>query len=169
MSNSWLEIRSLVFACKLLVFVSKIAIHSFPRANCSRPSFVKRDQSKSLAVALYKRATGVNCSRWSLKKSDGAKSNGSDSLLGIKKIKKTVKNCQKNGENNTYFRANNSFFESERGKLWFSLKKRENHSRHSMLKSDLLSSLFCKERQVRFTHNCSFFKSNESESLTVAL
>ena len=168
MSNSWLEIRSLVFACKLLVFVSKIAIHSFPRANCSRPSFVKSDQSKSLAVALYKRATGVNCSRRSLKKSDGAKSNGSDSLLGIKKIK-TVKNCQKNCENNKYFRANNSFFESERGKLWFSLKKRENHSRHSMLKSDLLSSLFCKERQVRFTHNCSFFKSNESESLTVAL
>ena len=54
-------------------------------------SFVMCDGSNSLMVALLYRAMRANCSRCSLKKSDGAKSNGSNSLLGIKK----GKNCQK--------------------------------------------------------------------------
>ena len=97
-----------------------------------------------------------------------SKSNGSNSLKGIKKGK-SVKNCQKHNENYEYFPANRLFFESERAKVWFSLKKWANPSCHSLLKSDLLLSLFCKERRERFAWGRSFLKSNESELLTVAL
>ena len=55
----------------------------------------------------------ANHSRHSLKKSYGAKSDGSDSLLDIKRGKE-VKNCKKHGENYESFRVNCSFFESER-------------------------------------------------------
>ena len=55
----------------------------------------------------------ANHSRHSLKKSNGAKSDGSDSLLGLKRGKE-VKNCKKHGENYESFRVNCSFFESER-------------------------------------------------------
>ena len=44
-----------------------------------------------------------------------AKSDGSNSLLSIK-WGKAIKNCQKQGENNKLYRANRSFFESERAK-----------------------------------------------------
>ena len=50
------------------------------------------------------RESWANCSHRSLKKSNGEKSNGSDSLLGIK-WGKAVKNCQKQGENNKFFWA----------------------------------------------------------------
>ena len=75
----------------------------------------------------------------------------SDSLLGIK-MGKAVKNCQKHGENNELFRAKRSIFESERAKVRFVLKKRVNHSRLSLLKTDSLSSLVFKERRERITH-----------------
>ena len=39
------------------------------------------------------------------------------------------------------------------------LKKRANHSRHSLLKNNSLSSLFCNEQQERFDHGRSFVKS----------
>ena len=44
-----------------------------------------------------------------------------------------MKNCQKHGKNNKFCQANCSFFESERVKVWFALKKQENYSRHSLV------------------------------------
>ena len=51
------------------------------------------------------------------------------------------------------------FFESD------SLSKKENHSHHSLFRSDSLSSLFWKDRWERFAHGPSFLQSDESESL----
>ena len=70
-------------------FVNKIAICSFPRANRSRRS---------------------------LKKSNGAKSDGSNLLVGIR-MGNAVKNCQKHDKNNEYFHANCFYLESEREKV----------------------------------------------------
>ena len=71
----------------------------------------------------------------------------SDFLLGIK-TRKAVKNCQKHGENNEFFRANHSFFESESA-VHFQKKR--------------------KEQRVQFTHGRSFLKRttrvNRSQSL----
>ena len=61
-------------------------VHSF--------SFVKSDGSYSLTVALLSRAMRVNSSHRSLKKSNWAKRDGSNLLLGIKRGN-IVKNCQK--------------------------------------------------------------------------
>ena len=61
---------------------------------------------------------------------------------------KFVKNIQKI----RIFRANRSIFASD------SLESRANHSHRSFLKSirsDLLTSLFCKERCERIAHGCS--------------
>ena len=46
-------------------------------------------------------------------------------------------------------------------------QKRANQSLYSLLKSDLLSSFFCKEQQEQFAQG--FLKNNERELLTVAL
>ena len=112
------------------------------RANCL--FFLAKEQNSDL-----KR------SRHSLKKSNGAKSNESDSFLGIK-MGKVVKNCQKHGENNTFFQANRSFFES--GGAICPQKSRES-----------LMSLSDKERREQFTYSHSLLKSNKSESLMAAL
>ena len=96
--------------------------------------------------------------------SDWAKSDGSDSLLGIKRGK-TEKNCQKHGENCKFFRGNCSIFERKCNTL-------SNHSRHSLLKRDreqmaLVALLWRATRWILSCH--SFVKSDESNSLTVAL
>ena len=108
--------------------------------------FSKKELSPSL---FFKEQRELKCHF--LKKSDWAKSSSSDSLFGIKRGK-VVKNSQKHGENYTFFRANCSFFESKRWKVRFAFKKRANHSRHSLLKSYSLSSLFCKGRFERIPH-----------------
>ena len=74
-------IRSLVFCANLLFF-------------CEQNSDLLFSKSESLPLC-------------SLKKSDGVKSDGSDSLLGIK-LGKAVKNCQ-NMMKTTNFRSNRSF------------------------------------------------------------
>ena len=65
------------------------------------------------------------------KKSDRAKSEGSDLLLGIKRGK-AVKNRQTQKKLEIFW-ANHSFFES---KSAISSQKRANHSHHSLLKSN---------------------------------
>ena len=107
------------------------------------------------------RANGFHHS-W--KNCDGAKSFGSNLLLGLKRGK-TVKNCQKHGDNYTFFQWIAGFFKvkekitSESLTLSY-LKSGKNH---------LLSSIFCKERREWFSHGGSFIKSDKSDSLTVTL
>ena len=48
-------------------------------------------------------------------------------------------------------------------------KKRANHPCHSLLKSNLPSPLFCKDRWKGLGHSFSILKSHKSESLKVAL
>ena len=84
--KSGLIIRSSVFPAIRSFFVSKRAIRSWKRANCSRRSFV-----------LY-RVAGENRSICSLKKSKWVKSDCSDLLLGIKK----GTNCQKHTKNTKF-------------------------------------------------------------------
>ena len=68
---------------------------------------------------------------WSLfLKSDGVKSDGSVSL----KRGKAVKNCQKHGENHELFGANRSFLRVLKEQKCYALKKRANHSCHSLFK-----------------------------------
>ena len=117
-------IRSLVFCANLLFF-------------CEQNSDLLFSKSESLPLC-------------SLKKSDGVKSDGSDSLLGLK-VGKAVKNCQKHDENNE-ISIESLVFESQRAKVRFTLKKRANHTRYSLLKSDSLSSLNCNKRRERFAH-----------------
>ena len=54
------------------------------------------------------------------------------------------------------------FFESES-------QKQADHSCQALLKIDSLSSLFCKDRVMRGNRSRSFLKTDESESLMVAL
>ena len=136
------------FLIKLLVFCDQKSKIGNQIAHCC--SFVMSDGSNSLMVALLYRAMRANCSRCSLKKSDGAKSNGSNSLLGIKK----GKNCQKLTKNT----KNLSFWEG------FVQITRESLTSLCFLKSSWL--LFCKERRERLAHGCSFLR---CESLTVPL
>ena len=104
-----------------------------------RRTIVKNDRSNLLTVT-----TTVNRYCHSIKKSNWAKSDGSDSLLSIKRGE-TVKNCQKHLKN-TFFRANRSFFESDfpesQANLW---------GRSFLKKSKAIRSwsLFCKERQEK--------------------
>ena len=72
-------------------------IHSFPRENRSSRTFKKRKEQREIR-------------------------DGSDSFLGIK-MEKGVKNWQKHGKKKPHiFRANCSFFESERAKVQFALE-----------------------------------------------
>ena len=84
-------IRSLVFCANLLFF-------------CEQNSDLLFSKSESLPLC-------------SLKKSDGVKSDRSDSLLGLK-VGKAVKNCQKHDENNE-ISIESLVFESQRARERF--------------------------------------------------
>ena len=73
-------------------------------------SFVICDGSDSLTVALLSRAIRVNSSYRSLKKSNWAKRDGSNLLLGIKRGN-IVKNCQKQTKNIIFFEQIACFWE----------------------------------------------------------
>ena len=88
------------FSSKSLVFCerkNKREIFSWKRAN----------------GLLYERATGAIRSRSLSVKSEEKKSNGSDSLLGIKKGEKTVKNCQKPTKNRNFVERINNMSDFE--------------------------------------------------------
>ena len=85
----------------------------------------------SLVICVQKSKIAIH----SLKKREGAKSDGSDSLLGIQ-MGNAVKNCKKNMANITNFGGQITCF--LRAKVRFALKKWVNHSCHSFLKSDSL-------------------------------
>ena len=88
-------------------------------------------------------------------------SNGSESLLGIKRGKqwKTVKNIRKVWicpSKSLVFKSN-------------SLESRANHSGHSVYRATRAICswlLFCNERPERITHSCSFVKGDESNLLS---
>ena len=116
----WFLSESLVFCGQK----SEIAICSLKRANRSRCSFVKSDKRKSFTIALLKIAMGAIHSqslfcKEPIEQSNGAKSNESNLLLGVKRGK-AWKNCQKHGEKYKCFWANCWFFKSES-------KSRANH------------------------------------------
>ena len=90
-------------------------------------SFVKSHRSNSLTVTIFKKATGGICSRRSLKKSDWAKSDGSDLLLGIKR----GESCEKLLEH-----MKNTVFYSESLVFW---------ERFAQITRESLMSLFLKE------------------------
>ena len=124
-TTAGLGIRSLVFWANCSFIVSKRVIRSWKRAIPSlvcheqqeqiahnhffckeqrerfaySHSFLKINGSHLLKVILFLRLMSVNCSCCSLKKSNWAKSDGSDSHLGIKK----GKNCQKHKKNMFFF------------------------------------------------------------------
>ena len=113
---------------------SEWAICSRKRANCSHRSFVMSDLSKSLTVALFKKATGAKRSR-SLFCSEGPERFAHSCSL---------KNC--------------SFVQSDRSDLLFGIIRGKNCKKNiywvnrSFL-SDLLRLLFCHER-LEWIANC---------------
>ena len=159
-----LSSNSLIFCerkSRSLVKKSERANCSWKRANCSHHSFVISDLSKSLTVNLLSWATWVNCSSRSLKKSEWAKIDGSNLLLGIKRLK-TVRNIQKY-----------EFFE-QIARL-FASNPPESQANHYITRwkrttlVNLSWLLFCKEGCERIAHGRSFVKIDISESLTVTL
>ena len=135
------------FLSDLLVFCERKS-DVFVKKRGSLPSLFCHERPNQIAHGRFK------------KKSKWAKSDGRDSLLGIKRWK-TVKNIQKY----EFFSASLVFGSN-------SLESQANHSHSSFLKSaesDLLTLLFCKERCEWIAHGHSFVKSDMSESLTVAL
>ena len=127
-SKSWLStglgICSSVFLSELLIFCEW-----------------KSEVSNSLMVAILWWATWANRSGHYLKRSNCAKCDLGDSLLGIKRGK-TVKNIWKI----RIFWANRSFFASPSLESW------ANNSHCSFLKSDESNLLFCKEQHERIAH-----------------
>ena len=117
--------------------------------NHSRPLFKKRDGSNLLPVALLSRATRANRSRRFKKKSDWAKSEGSDSLMGIQQCKSSEK-LSKTYAKIWIFWVNCFFF--------------ANHSCCSFLQRDLLTVALlswatwvnCSWLQERLAHSHSF-------------
>ena len=78
------------FLSESQVFVSERTIRLWKRANHSRPSFIMRNGSESLTVALLKRVRGAIRSR-----SLFFKERQSEELLGIKGGKKLTKTYEK--------------------------------------------------------------------------
>ena len=99
----------------------------------------------------------VNLSHPSWKKSTGAKSDGSDSLLGIQR-KKAMKTCQKHGEKYKFFEWIACFFSVKKqimSKSLISLFLKSD-------KSNSLVSLLGKEQQEQFTHGRLYYKSTRA-------
>ena len=127
--------------------------------------FFKR-KSESL-VEKSKSLPSLSCHEWpeqiyhvcSLKKSDWAKSVGSDSLLGIKRGK-TVKNCKKSMKNISFLCKIAQEQNQEQITQVTIFKDRRERFAH-------YCSLVMSTEQI--THGCSFVKSNKSDWLKVTL
>ena len=126
---------------------------------CERESDSLMEKSESLKVAFLSRAMKANRSRCSLKKSNWAKRNMSDSLLGINKWKSSEK-LSKTYENYEFFGKNRSFLKAIHSNLeWIThVALLQSH----LLMVPLLSwatwanrsrSVFCLERRARIAHS----------------
>ena len=89
----------------------------------------------------------ANLSRHSLKQSNRAKNDGRDLLLGMKR-EKAMKNCENMVKMRIVLRKIARFFRA---------------------KEQITHIALFKEQREQFTHGCSFLKSNESDSLSVAI
>ena len=101
-----------------------------------------------------------NRSRRSSKKSDRAKSDWSDSLLGIK-WGKALKKCQKHSENNTYLSILLAFWECK----CHLLSKNKGITHVSLCSRAIHFPHFCKEWQEWFTHVHPVLKSDKINCL----